>query len=405
MRRLAISLMLLGVILLVAAIGCEKGGGAKPNQPPTKPTITASATTIKSGGTVNLTASSTDPDGDTLTYTWSADGGSFSSTTGDTTTWTAPSVLGDQSYTISVEVSDGKGGKNNNSVAISVMSSKIAFDSNRDGNPEIYIMGATGANQTRLTNHTASDIDPAISPDGSKIAFMSDRDGNAEIYVMNVDGTSVTNLTNNPAGDAYPDWSPDGTKIVFTSTRDDNVGIYVMNADGSNQTRLTNDPYDDILPSWSPDGKEIAFSRDYSGSISLNSHYAERVRNSDGADIFKMKSDGTDLVNLTNTPTINDEAPAWSPDGSKIAFQSDRDGDYEVYYLNVSNPTLQVNLTKSSSSDEGVPAWSPDGSKIAFVSDRDGNDEIYSMKSSDGSDQTRLTNNSADDEAPDWSPR
>ncbi len=387
MRKLAISLMLLGVIFLIVVIGCEQGAKPTPtpNQPPSKPTITASATTVKSGGVVNLTASSTDPDGDTLTYTWSADGGSFSSTTGATTTWTAPSVLEDKSYTISVEVSDGKGGKDDNNVTISVMSSQIAFASTRDGNWEIYIMDATGANQTRLTNHSAVDWQPAISPDGTKIAFMSTRDGNFEIYVMNVDGTAVIRLTNDLAVDWLPDWSPNGAKIAFMSNRDGNLEIYVMDSDGSNPTRLTTNPAIDWFPSWSPDGSEIAFTR--------------------GNDIFKMKNDGTLTVNLTNKPTNNDTAPAWSPDGSKIAFHSNRDGNWEIYYLDVSNPTLQYNLTNKPGSLEWAATWSPDGSRIAFTSHRDGNYEIYSMKSSDGSDQTRLTNNTASDDYPDWSPR
>jgi Tol biopolymer transport system component len=388
MRRLAVSLVILGMIFLVVAVGCEKAKG--PNQPPSKPTITASATTVKSGGTVNLTASSTDIEGDTLTYTWSVspDEGSFSSTTGSSTTWTAPSISGDKSYTISVKVSDGKGGENSSSITILVASSKIVFMSNRDGNYEIYIMDATGANQTRLTNNSARDGEPTISPDGTKIAFDSDRDGTlSDIYVMNVDGTSVTRLTDVPGTSEQPAWSPDGTKIAFMSERDGEPEIYVMNADGSNQTRLTINLDDwDILPSWSPDGSEIAFTR---------LHPPKR------ADIYKMKSDGTDVVNLTNNPTKFNFTPAWSPDGSKITFESHRDGDWEIYYLDVSNPTLQYNLTNQPGSEEWGATWSPEGSRIAFCSYRDGNSEIYSMKA-DGSDQTRLTDNSAEDNEPDW---
>ena len=75
-----------------------------------------------------------------------------------------------------------------------------------------------------------------------KIAFETNRDGNFEIYSMNPDGSGQTNLTNNPADDTIPAWSPDGTKIAFTSFRDGNPEIYSMNADGSGQTRLTNSP-------------------------------------------------------------------------------------------------------------------------------------------------------------------
>jgi len=86
--------------------------------------------------------------------------------------------------------------------------SRIAFESVRDGNGEIYVMDADGSNQTRLTNNPADDGSPAWSPDGSRIAFYSDRDGNYEIYVMDADGSNQTRITNNPAGDAFLDWSP-----------------------------------------------------------------------------------------------------------------------------------------------------------------------------------------------------
>lgn len=83
-----------------------------------------------------------------------------------------------------------------------------------------------------------------------KIAFQSNRDGNFEVYIMNDDGSNQTNITNNPANDGSPAWSPDGTKIAFISNCDGNIEIYVMNADGSNQTRLTNNPAEDSQPSW-----------------------------------------------------------------------------------------------------------------------------------------------------------
>ena len=127
---------------------------------------------------------------------------------------------------------------------------KIAFNSTRDGNYEIYIMNDDGSKQIRLTNNPANDYLPAWSPDGSQIAFTSNRDGNYEIYVMNADGSKQTRLTNNPADDLHPAWSPDSSHIAFTSNRDGNYEIYVMNTDGSNQKNLTNKPAD--VPAWSP---------------------------------------------------------------------------------------------------------------------------------------------------------
>ncbi len=121
---------------------------------------------------------------------------------------------------------------------------RIAFESTRDSNREIYTMSSDGSEQTRLTNNAADDYAPSWSPDGREIAFMR----YDQIYIMNADGSSQHQFTN--SGGDYPSWSPDGTKIAFMSTRDGNAEICVMNADGSNPTRLTNNPANDQYPSW-----------------------------------------------------------------------------------------------------------------------------------------------------------
>ena len=108
---------------------------------------------------------------------------------------------------------------------------QIAFESNRDGDYEIYVMAADGSQPTRLTRNSARDRSPAWSPDGTQIAFESDRDGNGEIYVMAADGSQPTRLTRNSASDGLPAWSPDGTQIAFHSYRDGNQEIYVMAAE------------------------------------------------------------------------------------------------------------------------------------------------------------------------------
>ena len=96
-----------------------------------------------------------------------------------------------------------------------------------------------------LTAHDSSNIDPSFSSDGSRIAFDSDRDGNLEIYVMDADGSNQTRLTETEAVDSHPFFSPVADRIAFYSNRDnpesENMDIYVMDADGGNVTRLTDD--------------------------------------------------------------------------------------------------------------------------------------------------------------------
>ena len=260
---------------------------------------------------------------------------------------------------------------------------RIAFDSFRLGNFEVFSMAPNGSNPVNLTKHPASDSDPVWSPDGTMVAFLSDRDGNGEIYVMNADGSGQTRLTNNPAADFEPTWSPDGSQLAFTSNRDGNLEVYTMHADGSGQTRLTDSPGDDKQAAWSPDGTSIAFTSVRAGNI----------------EVFVMGADGSDPVNVSANPAT-DWMPNWSPDGARLAFIAGRDGNFEVYSMNADG-SEQTRLTNNPASDF-EPAWSPDGSRITFTSFA-GNFEIFSM-AADGTDSTNLTNDFGFDSRPDWQP-
>ena len=270
-------------------------------------------------------------------------------------------------------------------VVLGTVTGSITFQSNRDGNDEIYVMNGDGSGLINLTNNPADDSAPFWSPDGKSIAFQSSRNGNSEVYVMSADGSNPTRLTNNPSDDAVDGWSPDGKRILFHTARDGNYEIYVMNADGSNQTNLTNSPADDEIPDWSPDGTKIAFTSDRDGN----------------PEIYVMNADGSDPSRVTNSPG-EDLFPYWSPDGTSIAFYSHRDGNSELYRMNVDGSN-QVNLSNNPADDAPPASWSQDSTKIIFGSDRDNNRDIYVMNA-DGSDVIRLTDNPADDVSPDWSP-
>jgi dipeptidyl aminopeptidase/acylaminoacyl peptidase len=113
-----------------------------------------------------------------------------------------------------------------------------------------------------------------------------------------------------------------------------------------------------------------------------------------------MNPDGTGKTRLTNNPAF-DFDPSWSPDGTKIAFTSDRDGNQEIYVINAADGTNPRRLTNNPAFDTS-PSWSPDGTKIAFTSDRDTNEEIYVMNAADGSEQTNISNKRGGDYLPDW---
>jgi Tol biopolymer transport system component len=271
---------------------------------------------------------------------------------------------------------------------------RIVYTTFQSFRPEIYVMNSDGSNLQNLTNNPADDYSPAWSPDGARIAFTSDRDGNPEIYVMNADGSNQINLTktNYPLQDGSPAWSPDGTKIAFTRTDTIHVSqIYVMNADGSNQTRLTDRQFGSLDPAWSPDGNKIAF-----GTLGLFGDWDFITAD----EIYVMNADGSNQINLTNNPGF-DSQPAWSPDGARIAFTrvpsdtvADPLAEPDIYVMNADGSN-QIRLTNNAAADSD-PAWSPDGTRIAFLSDRHGNGggntEIYVMNA-DGGSPTRLTNN------------
>jgi len=124
----------------------------------------------------------------------------------------------------------------------------IAFESNRDGDQEIFRMGADGTGPVNLTNNGVFDFDAEWSPDASKILFVSERDGNDELYLMNPDGSGQTRLTDEPSAEDGPAWSPDGARIAFETDRDGNAEIYVMDADGSGATNLTNNAAQELHP-------------------------------------------------------------------------------------------------------------------------------------------------------------
>ncbi len=169
--------------------------------------------------------------------------------------------------------------------------------------------------------------------------------------------------------------------IFFMSDRDnDQFDLYIMETDGDNQERLTTSGVRVGNYSLSPDGRRIIFNLDEDNMCTIN-------------------DDGTWLISILSGQDAFE--PAWSPDGTRIAFQLWEEGTAEIYVMDVDGGNL-TRLTHNSYYDD-YPAWSPDGTQIAFVSGRDGNSEIYVMNA-DGSDQHRLTNNSAWDILPAWSP-
>ena len=220
------------------------------------------------------------------------------------------------------------------------------------------------------------------------IAFTSSRDGNDEVYVRQINGTLV-NVSTNPASDTQPSFSPSGSQIAFQSTRNQHAPeIFVMDADGANVHELTFPPAVAFSPAWSSDGTRIAFT--------------------DLGEIWTMNTDGSNQQQLTSSGGYDDK-PAWSPDGTRIAFESGVTGNLDVYVMNADGTDV-TDLTNNTATDAN-PSWSPDGTTIAFATTRNNPSwcafpcvrDIYVMNT-DGSSPINLTGASSVNLLPRWSP-
>ena len=275
---------------------------------------------------------------------------------------------------------------------------EVIFQSSRDGDNEIYLLNPDGTGVTKLTDNTASDVNPTWSPDGQRIAFQSNRDGDAEVWVMDADGTDQVALTNDPAFDGAPSWSPDGTRIAFTSARDGDDEIFAMNAGGGSEGQLTfngatdKDPaYGNVfacVPVCETTGR-IAFTSDRDGN----------------EEIYAMYDDGSDQTNLTANSAADSEASWWLPAGStrRLAFVSDRGlapGDSDLDIWEMSGDGLGVSSITDDPVDEVAPAWSPDGERIAY--ERVGNDREIYVADRSGLNPANITNAATNERAPDW---
>lgn len=287
---------------------------------------------------------------------------------------------------------------------------KIAFVSNRAaGAGEIYTMRPDGTGVTRITFPNGGNSDPAFSPDGAKIAFTSPSASNYEISVMNADGTGRKQLTNTPVAESEPTWSPDGTRIAFVANSfgvdgQTDLEIWVMNAKGGDRTRLTNNTFPDTQPAWSPLGNKIAFVSARTGDTDDN--------------VYVMNANGSRQTNITpNSPTGcssncyqgHDDNPAWSPDGSKIAYVHGygppenpfAGGGVPNIWTMDPNGTNKTNISNNSSVSGVRPAYSPDGTRIVYVGAANTNRDIWIMNAN-GKGQKVLHANAANDISPDW---
>lgn len=208
---------------------------------------------------------------------------------------------------------------------------KIALTIKDNGVYQLYVMNQDGSDITKIIDDNKKNyVNPSWAPDGNKLAFCSYK-GQSPFYsssisIVNSDGTNEINLTDG----CYPSWSPDGKKIAFINNDRGFDRIFVMSADGLNQNQLAFFSADIGPMMWSPDGKHMVFT-------------SNRDSHSNDMDIYKMKSDGTDVVRLTKDP-YSDLRPRFTPDGTKISWDRYLKGVHSIALMNADGSEVVGNI-------------------------------------------------------------
>lgn len=239
----------------------------------------------------------------------------------------------------------------------------------------------------QVTKGPSDNHSPRISPGGDLIAFVSDRDGNPDVYVMDRSGEDIRKISHEVGVVSHPRWSPDGDQLAFLARSEESGSqIYLSSVEEPEAQRLTVGGYVEGPPSWSPDGQWIAFVlTDEEGS---------------GLGIYLRNPGGVNQITLTDGPDFN---PTWSPNSDQMAFQSSRNGNDDIFVIDITEDfTGQPRRITTNSAPDYSPTWSPDGDHIAFLSERNDNPEVY-VTEPDGTVVTRLTNNQSEESEVVWS--
>jgi Tol biopolymer transport system component len=281
-------------------------------------------------------------------------------------------------------------------VGCPVVSSHIIFSRlTPTGNRDIYIMNPDGTGRTAVAATVAQEREPAWSPSYTRLVFSREKIGAGGsqlngVWTIGWDGTFPVRVTTN-AADRAASWGKTN-RIAFHSTRDNALTtaneIYTINPDGTGLVRLTNSAADDRDPAWSPDGTKIVFASDRSLYTRTRGHMH----------LWVMNADGTGLKQLTSG-NVDESQPAWSPDGTRI-----------VYHYTTGIAAIFANGTKDNSINMpstdngktwyyGEPTWSPDGQSLAFTSTYDGLYRVYKWSPGFG---LRLTPQAEQDQYPSW---
>lgn len=260
----------------------------------------------------------------------------------------------------------------------------VVFQSNRDGNVELYYTDLVGSGEAiQLTDSQSNNTNPMYGPDSNTVVFQSDRNGRFDLFTIDQTTGKETQITSDPADDVNAFYSPDLKYLVFQSNRNNNWDLFILDVETGTEYQLTDSPTDETFPGWSPNGKQIAF-----------------LSNENGAtDLYVIDVDGSNLKRITVDGATNN--PVWSPEGNRIAYQSERNGNLDIYSYDLLE-NKEYRVTDYEGVDSG-PTWDCGGTNLAFTSMRDGDPNIFQVFWQGGS-ASNMTIDPATDKWSQWRP-
>ncbi len=262
---------------------------------------------------------------------------------------------------------------------------QIAFSSDCGGLWGIYVVEADGSLPRRVTPSDMEARMPNWSPDGARLLFQSNKEGNWDIYTVNVDGSGLTRMTDHPKAESSGAFSPDGTRILFASDRAGMNELFLMPAAGGEAVQITHQTAAGFRPVWASDGSHILYRASKPASDEAGTP----------GEFFRVRPDGAAAGTVSGGPR-REFNPAYSPDGTKLAFDAHEDGvswesgtQWDVWVMNADGSGRR-NLTAGNNVNDWGPSWSPDGKTIVFLS---GLENVYDLHlmNADGTNVRRLT--------------
>jgi TolB protein len=263
-----------------------------------------------------------------------------------------------------------------------IFTSKIAFESKKDGVKEIYTCDFDGHDPRQITRLGSLAMSPAWSTDGQWLAYAALASENWNLYIKHLT-ESRGGVVDKPGINTNPAWVPGKFELAATLSYSGDYDIYLLTGEGKIIKKLTDTWGIDVSPSWSPDGKSFAFVSDRAGSQQIY------IKDMETGQERRLTYDGKQNL-----------SPSWSPKGDKIAYYSLDDGRFNIHVMGVDG-SGDFQLTDNAGDNES-PSWSPDGSLIAFSSTREGVKRIYVMTAF-GTDQRRLLTLPGEQSTPRWS--